>query len=76
MAGNTINLTLPSAEEMARMMAEAKNYEIPRLRWVVPAHTTTERPRLQESIRWRSASAQGIEWQDVPTVVLPGEPHD
>lgn len=76
MANNTINLTLPSAEEMARMMAEAKDYESPRLRWVVSAHTTTEPPRLQEGIRWRSASAQGIEWRDVPTVVLPGGPHD
>lgn len=75
MASNPINLTLPSAEEMARLMAEAKYYEHPRLRWVVPAHTTTEPPRLQEGIRWRSASAEGIEWRDVPTVVLPSKPH-
>lgn len=63
-------LVLPSQEELNRIHREMKSYEFPRLRWVVPPFTTTEPPRLQVGIKWRSANAEGIEWRDVPTVVL------
>lgn len=40
------------------------------LRWVVPDHTTIERPRLQQL--WETQSEKGIthEWRDVPTEVV------
>ncbi|TXN43571.1 hypothetical protein [Methylobacterium sp. WL7] len=71
MASNSISLQVPTADEIARMMAEMRSYEEPRLRWVVSASDPTAAPKLQEGIRFKASTHAGVEWRDVPTVVLP-----
>lgn len=66
-------IVTPSQEAMDRIHREMKHYEMPRLRWVVPDFATTQPARLQEGVKWRSATGEGIEWRDVPTVVLKDE---
>lgn len=43
------------------------------LRWAVPDHTTTKTPRLQQAVECRRGNEFWIEWEDVPTVVVPAQ---
>jgi len=60
-----------SKEMIARIDRETRTYTATmELRLATPDRTTTRSPRLQQAFHWRSAEDGGIEWRDVPIVVV------
>lgn len=61
-------LNLPGAA-----VSYTQSFPTGRLRWLVPAHTSTEPPRLQQewAVDWQNELGGGrvTEWHDVPLVI-------
>lgn len=64
-------VTTISEEMIARITGDVRTYTpTGELRFATPNWTTTKPPRLQQAFRWRSDTEGGIEWRDVPTVIV------
>jgi len=60
-----------SKEMIARIDRETRTYTATmELRLATPSRATTRPPRLQQAFQWCSAEGAGIEWRDVPIVVV------